>query len=89
MTASETTTLEKMQTLAAFVQRDVRYVGIELGIGGYQPHPAAEVFAHRYGDCKDKATLLRSMLREIGVDSYPRRHLHRTGRRLRRITPAH
>ena len=59
-----------MQTLAAFVQRDVRYVGIELGIGGYQPHPAAEVFAHRYGDCKDKATLLRSMLREIGVDSF-------------------
>ncbi|MFY9792666.1 MAG: DUF3857 domain-containing protein, partial [Candidatus Sulfotelmatobacter sp.] len=70
LTASETTTLEKMQTLAAFVQRDVRYVGIELGIGGYQPHPAAEVFAHRYGDCKDKATLLRSMLREIGVDSF-------------------
>ncbi len=70
LTASETTTLEKMQTLATFVQRDVRYVGIELGIGGYQPHPAAEVFAHRYGDCKDKATLLRSMLREIGIDSY-------------------
>ena len=70
LTASKTTTLEKMQTLATFVQRDVRYVGIELGIGGYQPHPASEVFAHRYGDCKDKATLLRSMLREIGVDSY-------------------
>jgi hypothetical protein len=70
LTASKTTTLEKMQTLATFAQRDVRYVGIELGIGGYQPHPASEVFAHRYGDCKDKATLLRSMLREIGVDSY-------------------
>ncbi|MFZ0295152.1 MAG: DUF3857 domain-containing protein [Candidatus Sulfotelmatobacter sp.] len=70
LTASKTTTLEKMQTLATFVQRDVRYVGIELGIGGYQPHPASEVFAHRYGDCKDKATLLRSMLREIGVDSF-------------------
>ncbi|MFZ1929065.1 MAG: transglutaminase-like domain-containing protein, partial [Candidatus Sulfotelmatobacter sp.] len=70
LTASKTTTLEKMQTLATFVQRDVRYVGIELGIGGWQPHPASEVFAHRYGDCKDKATLLRSMLREIGVDSY-------------------
>ena len=70
LTASKTTTLEKMQTLATFVQRDVRYVGIELGIGGWQPHPAAEVFSHRYGDCKDKATLLRSMLREIGIDSY-------------------
>ena len=70
LTASKTTTLEKMQTLATFVQHDIRYVAIELGIGGYQPHPASEVFAHHYGDCKDKATLLRSMLREIGVDSY-------------------
>jgi len=59
-----------MRDLAQFMQRDFRYVAISLGIGGIQPHPAAEVFAHRYGDCKDKATLMRSMLKEIGVDSY-------------------
>jgi hypothetical protein len=41
-----------------------------LGIGGHQPHPAAEVFSHRYGDCKDKATLLSTMLKEIGIESY-------------------
>ena len=70
LTASKTTVLQKMQVLAGFSQRDIRYVAIELGIGGWQPHPAPEVFSHRYGDCKDKATLLRSMLREIGVDSY-------------------
>jgi hypothetical protein len=70
LTASKTTTLQKMQSLATFVQRDIRYVAIELGIGGWQPHPAADVYAHRYGDCKDKATLLRSMLREIGIDTY-------------------
>jgi len=70
LTASKTTSLQKMQALATFVQRDIRYVAIELGIGGWQPHPAADVFAHRYGDCKDKATLLRSMLREIGTDTY-------------------
>jgi hypothetical protein len=52
------------------LQQDIRYVGIELGIGGLQPHPASEVFSHRYGDCKDKATLLSSMLHEVGVDSY-------------------
>jgi hypothetical protein len=62
--------LEKMQALAGFAQSDIRYVGIELGIGGWQPHPASEVFLHRYGDCKDKATLLRSMLGEIGIESY-------------------
>jgi Domain of Unknown Function with PDB structure (DUF3857)/Transglutaminase-like superfamily len=70
LTAAQTKPLQKMQTLAAFVQRDVRYVAIELGIGGWQPHPAAEVFSNRYGDCKDKATLLRSMLHEAGIESY-------------------
>ncbi len=70
LTGAKNTSLEKMQAMANFVQHDIRYVAIELGIGGWQPHPAPEVFSHRYGDCKDKATLLRSMLREIGVDSY-------------------
>src|SRR5271154_4812308 len=70
LTAPAATSLAKMQALASFVQNDVRYVAIELGIGGYQPHPAAEIFSHRYGDCKDKATLLSSMLKEIGVESY-------------------
>ena len=70
LTASKTTPLQKMQAVAGFVQQDIRYVAIELGVGGYQPHAASEVFAHRYGDCKDKATLVRSMLREIGIDSY-------------------
>ena len=63
--------LAAMRALASFVQRDIRYVAIELGIGGYQPHPAPEVFQHRYGDCKDKATLLHAMLAEIGVTSFP------------------
>jgi hypothetical protein len=70
LTASKTTSLQKMQAIAEFVQRDIRYVAIELGIGGIQPHSASDVFSHHYGDCKDKATLLRSMLREIGVESY-------------------
>jgi hypothetical protein len=70
LVAGKTTTLAKIQAIAAFVQRDIRNVAIELGIGGFQPHAAPDVFAHRYGDCKDKATLLRTMLRQIGVDSY-------------------
>lgn len=70
LTSSVPTVLGKMQALASFVQNDIRYVAIELGIGGQQPHPSADVLAHRYGDCKDKATLLSSMLKEIGVDSY-------------------
>lgn len=70
LTAAAPTTSAKIQALASFVQREVRYVAIEIGVGGYQPHPAQDVFRNRYGDCKDKATLLSAMLREIGVDSY-------------------
>jgi hypothetical protein len=62
--------LEKMKAIAQFVQHDIRYVAIELGIGGWQPHAASSVFQNRYGDCKDKATLMGSMLHEIGIDSY-------------------
>ncbi|HEY6184181.1 MAG TPA: DUF3857 and transglutaminase domain-containing protein, partial [Terriglobales bacterium] len=70
LTNTNQTQLQKMHALADFMQSDIRYVGIWLGIGGWQPHAATDVFAHRYGDCKDKATLLSSMLREIGVESY-------------------
>ena len=70
ITASAKTPLEKMKALAQFVQHDIRYVAIELGIGGWQPHSASDVFVHRYGDCKDKATLLSSMLSRVGVESF-------------------
>jgi hypothetical protein len=88
LTASAATPLDKMRALAQFVQHDIRYVAIELGIGGWQPHPAADVFVHRYGDCKDKATLLSSMLHEIGVDSYDVRINTRRGS-VTPTTPAH
>src|SRR6266496_662553 len=70
LTAASPTALEKMRALAGFVQHDIRYVAIELGIGNLQPHSAADVFTHHYGDCKDKVALMSSMLHEIGVDSY-------------------
>jgi hypothetical protein len=70
ITRDAPTQLAKMQALAAFVQKDIRYVAIELGVGGVQPHAATDIFSNRYGDCKDKATLLSSMLKEIGVESH-------------------
>jgi hypothetical protein len=70
LTAGKTSTLEKLNALAAFAQHEVRYVAIEIGIGGYQPHAAGEIFTNRYGDCKDKATVLAALLKEIGIDSY-------------------
>ena len=58
---------DKTEAIAEFVQKQVRYFVIEMGIGGYQPHYAADIFRNRYGDCKDKATLLVSMLSTLGV----------------------
>jgi len=70
LTAGMSDPLQKIRTLTEYVQKNIRYMAVEIGIGGYQPHPAAEVFAHQFGDCKDKATLLSSMLHEIGIESY-------------------
>jgi hypothetical protein len=70
ITAANMTPQQKLQAIADFMQKNIRYVGIELGIGGYQPHAAADIFNHRFGDCKDKATLMSAMLKQSGFDSY-------------------
>ncbi len=70
LTAQTNTPIGKMLALSEFMQRDIRYVAIAPGIGGIQPHAARDVFQNRYGDCKDKVTLLSAMLREAGIDSY-------------------
>ena len=54
-----------------FVQDNIRYVGIELGINSHQAAPAPTVLARRYGDCKDKTSLLVAILDELGITAYP------------------
>jgi hypothetical protein len=68
--ASSPTQWKKIEVLAAFVQQQIRYVAIPIGIGSHQPHAASQILANRYGDCKDKATLLKAMLRQAGIDSF-------------------
>ncbi len=71
LTRGQTSLPGKVQALAQYVQHQIRYVSIDIGkIGGYRPHPAAEVYAHSYGDCKDKATLLMSLLRGLHVKAH-------------------
>ena len=72
LTANAKTELERIQAIGWFVQR-VKYVSIQTGVGrggGYRPHPAADVLVKEYGDCKDKATLMRALLKAVGIDSY-------------------
>lgn len=68
---NQSDTLAKIDALYTYVSRQIRYVAIEIGIGGYQPHLPADVYKNKYGDCKDKATLLISMLGKIGLRAYP------------------
>ena len=71
LTENLTTEAEKIRALYHFVATNIRYVGIELGQSAYQPSSAAEVFQVQYGDCKDKTTLLISMLDLVGIKAYP------------------
>ena len=62
---------ERLETLLAFLRKQVRYVAIEVGIGGYRPTPPEEVLDRRWGDCKDKAMLLIDMLAEAKIEAHP------------------
>jgi len=58
--------LDKTQALYDFVAKNFRYVSLSLGLGRYQPHAASDVLHNEYGDCKDKHTLLASLLEAEG-----------------------
>jgi hypothetical protein len=70
LTATAKTELDKIRAIGRYVQ-DIQYISIQIGVGRYRPHSAAEVFAKRYGDCKDKANLMRAMLRALKIEAYP------------------
>ena len=71
LTEGKKSLLEKAQSLYHFCAQDIRYVAVEYGQAGFEPHKAVEVFQNKYGDCKDQAVLLITMLKEIGLTAYP------------------
>jgi transglutaminase-like putative cysteine protease len=62
---------ERALAALRFLQDDVRYLGFELGPNSHAPHLPGQVFAQRFGDCKDKAYLLATLLRAMGIDAHP------------------
>lgn len=73
LTALAKTEYDKIRAIATYVQ-NIQYISIQTGIGrggGYRPHSSTEVFAKSYGDCKDKANLMRAMLKVVGIDAIP------------------
>lgn len=71
LTAGLTTPEDKVRALFLDVAANVRSVQLSLGLGGYEPNDAAAVLTNRYGDTRDKAVLLVSMLRSVGVEAWP------------------
>lgn len=79
---------EKLEALLAFARLQVRYVAVEVGIGGYRPHSPQQVLERRWGDCKDKAFLLIDLLREAGLEAWPVLVLAEEGDRVDREFPS-
>ncbi|HUI43641.1 MAG TPA: DUF3857 domain-containing protein [Terriglobia bacterium] len=71
LTAGKSTPREKLEALYDYVSVKVRYVALEFGIGGYQPHAAVDVLRNSYGDCKDKTGLLQALLAAADIKAYP------------------
>ena len=67
LTKGLTTDLDKTEGLYDFVAKNFRYVSLSLGVGRYQPHASSDVLHNQYGDCKDKHTLLASLLEAEGL----------------------
>ena len=69
---------EKMRAIYNFVSLRFHYIGLDFGIGRYQPHAADDVLGNGYGDCKDKHTLFAALLKSAGYDAWPALiHSHR------------
>jgi transglutaminase-like putative cysteine protease len=77
---------DKTHAIFNDVALHIHYVGLEFGIGRYQPHSADDVLSNEYGDCKDKHTLLAAELKAVGIDAWP--VLISSGRELDPATPS-
>jgi predicted Zn-dependent protease len=71
ITANAKTPEEQAREIYDFVSTHIRYIGVDFGVGRYQPHSPEVVLANQYGDCKDKDTLLEALLRAKGFETAP------------------
>lgn len=62
--------LEKVKILYNHLQKNYRYVSIQLGIGGFKPFPANFVHEKKYGDCKALSNYMQACLHAINIKSY-------------------
>ena len=70
LTAGAPDLYTRLERITKYIQKNIRYFIVETGIGGWQAHYAGDIYRNKYGDCKDKTTLLISMLQAVGVKAY-------------------
>ncbi len=69
ITKDSKTDLEKVKAVYAWVTKNTRYVALEFGIYGFKPRRCVQTVNRGWGDCKDKATVIVTFLRELGIES--------------------
>ena len=69
MTDTIKTDKEKARFLYHYMQKNVRYVSIQLGIGGYKPFPATFVDQKKYGDCKALSNYMYALLKAVNINA--------------------
>jgi hypothetical protein len=71
LTSGSASDEDRLRAIYNFCAKDIRYVAVEYGQAGYEPHQAADIFKNKYGDCKDQAVLLVAMLNSAGFSASP------------------
>ncbi len=71
LTKGKTIEIEKAKAIYHWCAAKIRYVGVEYGDAGFEPHYASEIFDNKYGDCKDQSMLLIAMLKIAGIKAHP------------------
>lgn len=70
ITKNLTNELDKVEAIYYWVQNNIKYIAFEEGMGGFVPRQPSSIIKKRYGDCKDMASIIYSLLKSVGITSY-------------------